>query len=179
MALDEAYRIQAAEPGDLPALAGVEARAARLFPETLLPAALRGDTLPPALLADAQRQGRLWVARHRGAAVVGFACAERLGELALLREIDVDPDHGRRGVASALLAPVFDWAMGQGAEALYLTTFAAFEPGRRLYRRTGFLPLDPERAPPAIVALLRAERAAGLGERLAMVRTWAGRSAPA
>ena len=50
-----------------------------------------------------------------------------------LEELDVHPDHGRRGLGSSLVMAVRDWAAATGHEAITLTTFRE-SPGTCLLR---------------------------------------------
>ena len=80
---------------------------------SLLPEALAEQTTSRAEAGEAQREGRLLVARDAEAGVVGFALVEFEGTEVHLEEIDVDPDHGRRGIGRALVEAVIDNADGK------------------------------------------------------------------
>jgi ribosomal protein S18 acetylase RimI-like enzyme len=99
------YRISAARVEDLSRLSAIELAAARLLeghaPES---GAERDDE--PDLLKRAQREGRLWVGLADDVSV-GFAHVEVIEPgAAHLEEIDVHPDHGRRGLAAKLIRQV-------------------------------------------------------------------------
>ena len=64
----------------------------------------------------------------------GWACITAVNTLAAWR---------RRGVAWTLMAGLTDWAVGQGAEGLYLQVEAGNAPARALYDRLGFRPAYP------------------------------------
>src|SRR6476620_297685 len=103
------YRIVDARPRDLHLIGAIELAAAKLLrghaPDTVLNEITREQDL-----RDAQSQGRLWVALA-GDTPVGFAHVEVLEpNAAHLREIDVHPDHGRRGLGRRLVAEVCGWA---------------------------------------------------------------------
>ena len=59
---------------------------------------------------DAQRQEMLWVAVAPDSQVLGFALARLIDGEPHLEEIDVHPDHGRRGIGAALVRTVIEWA---------------------------------------------------------------------
>jgi hypothetical protein len=93
-----AYSIRPAQAEDVPALSAIELAAAQLLrghaPESVL-----AETTDLGRFAEAARDGRLWVAAN-GNIPVGFALVEMLADdLPHLEELDVDPSHGRRGLA--------------------------------------------------------------------------------
>ena len=103
------YTITGARPQDITLLPAIELAAARLLaghaPESVLQ-----ETTSAEELRDAQRQGHLWVARANGAAV-GFAHVLLLEPAAAhLEEVDVHPEHGRRGLGARLIRAVCEWA---------------------------------------------------------------------
>ena len=116
------YTIALARERDLPALPAIELAAARLLvgqaPESVLT-----ETTSHEELRDAQRLAHLWVALLDDQPV-GFAHVKILETgHAHLAEIDVHPDHGRRGVGRQLVMAVCAWASGQRYESVTLTTF--------------------------------------------------------
>ncbi|OHX12168.1 GNAT family N-acetyltransferase [Chromobacterium sphagni] len=160
--------IRPAAPADLPLLADIELRAASLFPERDLPPALRGAALPADELWQAQTAGLLWVAED-GGQVAGFALAETLDDQLHLAEMDVDPEHARRGLGGMLLARVVAHAGRLGHAAVTLTTFSHLPWNAPFYRRHGFVEIAP---PPGsqLAARLWEEAALGLARRVAMRR---------
>ena len=99
------YTITAARVEDLARLSAIELAAARLLaghaPESVL-----NETTSLDVLKRAQREGRLWVALADDVPV-GFAHVEVIEpEAAHLEEIDVHPDHGRRGLGAKLIRQV-------------------------------------------------------------------------
>ncbi|POA98005.1 N-acetyltransferase [Chromobacterium sinusclupearum] len=166
--LDTRIAIRPARLADLPLLADIERRAAALFPESDLPPALRGAVLPAEALAGAQLDGLLWVAEDEGR-VAGFALAEIVDGHLHLAEMDVDPDHARRGLGAALLRRLVVEAAMRGHAALTLTTFAHLPWNAPFYRRHGFQDFAPD-ADSQLAARLRAEAAAGFRNRVALRR---------
>jgi GNAT superfamily N-acetyltransferase len=164
------YTIRAARPGDLPSLAHIERAAAAQFRDLGMTGDFLGETEDPEDLAEAQREGRLWVAEH-GGDCVGFAIGYVLddGE-AWLDEIDVHPDHGRRGVGRALALTVVEWARNLGAPSIGLTTFRDVPWNAPFYAKLGFRELSGAACSATIRRILADEAARGLpaGERLAM-----------
>lgn len=73
---------------------------------------------------------------------VGFALVEMLtGNEPHLEEIDVHPAHGRRGVGSALVRTVCEWATRSGFRDITLTTFRDVAWNMPFYARLGFAEL--------------------------------------
>ncbi|SPA46154.1 GNAT family N-acetyltransferase [Cupriavidus taiwanensis] len=162
-----APRIRLAQADDLPRLPEIELAAAALFPEGDVPALLRLVSTPDSALVAAQREGRLWVAEH-GGEVAGFALASRNGACGYLDEMDVHPDHGRRGIGRALVGTVQGWARASGLQTLNLTTFAHLPWNAPFYASMGFRLLDGSELCPLLSEALAAQRAAGLRQRVAM-----------
>jgi len=118
------YSIRSAQAEHIPALSAIELAAAQLLrghaPESVL-----AETTDERSFADAARDGRLWVA-STGNIPVGFALVKILADdLPHLEEIDVHPSHGRRGLGTALVREVCEWATLCGYVMLTLTTFRA------------------------------------------------------
>ena len=96
MLIDD-YTILSAAPEHVDALAEIERRAGARFGSSV-PERVLTRTVSPSVLEDAQRAGRLWVALTSGGEPVGFALAQSSGGRAHLDELDVLPEHGRRGI---------------------------------------------------------------------------------
>jgi GNAT superfamily N-acetyltransferase len=155
------YAIARARPEDLGVLPAIELAAVRLLhghaPESVLNA-----TTGPAAFAEAARHGRLWVALA-GNTPVGFALVKMLAEdLPHLDELDVAPAHGRRGLGTALVRAVCEWAMASGFPMLTLTTFRAVPWNMAFYARLGFVEIPPDQLRPELAAVVADEADRGL-----------------
>lgn len=166
--LEDGFLIRPPEAAELALLAQIERRAARLFSPDDLPSALSERTLPAEILSAARDAGLLWVADDAGQPV-GFALAEILDGQLHLAEMDVDPDHARRGIGSALLEHVLAHSAQAGFDGVTLNTFSHLPWNAPFYRRRGFMAFEPP-AGSALAERLRAEAAAGLRHRVAMRR---------
>lgn len=122
------------------------------------------------MLEDAQSAGRLWVVLTPDGAPVGFALAEPFAGRAHLVEIDVLPEHGRRGVGAGLIAAVEQWGLSQGFEELTLTTYVDFPWNADYYSKVGFEPISEGELDDAMRQLMEEEAALGIerARRVAM-----------
>jgi GNAT superfamily N-acetyltransferase len=164
-----AVSITPASPADLPALAGIERAAARLFPPEDLAPALAETTVPAATLEEARASGRLFVARL-GDRPVGFLVACLLDGEPFIIELDVLPEHHRRGLGSALVRAIVGWAGARGLRGVTLTTFRHLPFNAPFYAKLGFVELPPAEQGPQLRARLAEEAEQGLdpAKRVAM-----------
>src|SRR4029078_2757351 len=156
-----AYSIVRAHRRHLEALPAIELAAAQLLkghaPERAL-----NETTDLQTFSDASDNGRLWVALA-GETPVGFALVRMLGDdLAHLDELDVDPSHGRRGLGTALVLAVCEWASASGYSGVTLTTFRAVPWNLPFYARLGFTEIPADGVRPELAAVVSAEAARGL-----------------
>ena len=167
--------LRAARPEDIGVLAAVERAAGRRFEGMGL--ANIDETLPSSLVAEGQREGRLWVAEADGQ-VVGFALVTEVDGEAHLREIAVVPDHGGQGIGTALVEEVGRWAARRGLRTLTLTTFVDVAWNGPWYERLGFRPLAPEERGAGLRGIVDDEARAGLDmDRRTAMRRVIGRRA--
>lgn len=165
------YTIAAARPCDLPRLPAIEHAAATLL-AGYAPASVLAETTSQADLEAARQRGRLWVALAEDVAV-GFAHVTILEPgVAHLEEIDVHPEHGRRGLGGRLLVTVCAWAAANGYSSVSLTTFRDVPWNMPFYARFGFEEIPPAELTPALRSVIDDETRRGLdpGRRLAMRR---------
>jgi predicted N-acetyltransferase YhbS len=165
------YTVRHAREEDLGALPGVERAAGALFAERGLGAGF-AETTPPAELREALAARLLWVAVTPADEVVGFALASVFDGCVHLDELDVRPEHGRRGLGRALVEAVCAAALARGFSAVTLTTLLEVPWNAPYYERLGFRALGEPELSPALRGLLRQELARGIGGsgRVAMRR---------
>jgi GNAT superfamily N-acetyltransferase len=165
------YEITLARPGDLSRIAPIELAAARLL-AGYAPEAVLEEVTPEEDLETAQRDGRLWVALAGGEAV-GFAHVELLEpDAAHLEEIDVHPEHGRRGLGTRLVRAVCRWADSRGLGAVTLTTFRDVPWNMPFYARLGFEEVTPAALGPALHRVLEDETRRGLDPARRVPMRW-------
>jgi GNAT superfamily N-acetyltransferase len=165
------YEVTRARPGDPPFLPAIELAAATLLaghaPDSVLV-----ETTSLEVLEDAQRHGRLWVALADDVPV-GFAHVEILEPgVAHLEEIDVHPEHGRRGIGTRLIVAVCAWAATSGYLSVTLTTFRDVPWNMPFYERLGFEAIPPDELSPAMLSVIHDEMRRGFDptRRVAMRR---------
>jgi GNAT superfamily N-acetyltransferase len=155
------YTITAARQEDLVWLPAIELAAARLL-AGLAPESVLNETTSLEVLDAARREGRLWVALS-DEVPVGFAHVEAIERAALhLEEIDVHPDHGRRGLGAKLMLRVCGWAASHGYESVTLTTFRDVPWNMPFYARLGFAVVPPGELSHALRTVVDDETRRGL-----------------
>jgi putative acetyltransferase len=167
---DVSYSVIAARPRDLPVLPGIELAAARLLvghaPESVL-----SEATSAADFERACREDHLWVALN-GDAPVGFAQVEVFeAGVAHLDELDVHPDHGRRGLGRRLVGVVRDWAVRKHFGSVTLSTFRDVPWNMPFYAKLGFTVVPSVELTPALRWVVDDETRRGLDvERRVVMR---------
>ena len=156
------YRIREARRDDLSAIENIERAAAEVFSEADLPPPLREESTPRIDLEAAGREHRLLVVTTSEGEAVGFALLVLLGGHAHLAELDVHPDHGRRGLGVALVLASASNARAEGHDVLTLTTFSHLPWNAPFYQRMGFDIIESVDLEPPLRAQLDEEAALGL-----------------
>ena len=142
MMLKSGYQVRAARVEELPLLSQIEQSAARLFLNT--PYAFLVNDKPLSLdFVQQQFHARLvWVAAHCHESVVGYAISREVDDTLYLQQIDVEPEHGRRGIGTALVTTVCAWAKQQGYGIVSLSTFRDIPWNAPFYSKLGFEPVN-------------------------------------
>jgi GNAT superfamily N-acetyltransferase len=166
------YRIRGRRRIDDAALLAIENRAAQLFRHHGYPAVAEAPLPDVAALRRLFAGNRVWVATAGDDAPVGFAVAGPLEGYLHLRELSVDPAHGRRGLGAALVKAVLAAAVEHGCAGVSLTTFRFVAFNRPFYERLGFAELPLDAAPSALRDAFGRELPQGIDmkERLLMLR---------
>ncbi len=166
------YHIRLARSDDLGALPGIEQAANALFAAYGLAEQFLNLLTPIESLREGVKTDRLWVAADETDRPVGFALAGSVGDNAHLDELDVHPAHGRRGLGTALVKAVCDWARASGYRAITLTTLRHIPWNAPWYQRLGFRVLEENELGQALQELMREEIQRGLpaDQRVALRR---------
>ena len=153
------YTIRLAYESELSKIPLIELAAADRFRETHY-AYLAVDTeasVDEAYCHQQFAQGLLWVAADEMDQPVGFVVAEVLDDALFIHELDVLPDHGRRGLGRRLIAAVCERARTVGYAAVTLSTFADIPWNAPFYIRVGFCELADAELTPGLRAVQQAE----------------------
>lgn len=154
--------IRSASVQDLPRLQDIERAAGGPFRDIGMAAV--ADDEPPTLedLRGYEAAGRAWVACDDEGLAVAYLLVDVIDEAAHVEQVSVHPDHARRGLGRALIDTAARWAMGQGLEAVTLTTFAQVPWNAPYYSRLGFVEVSEADIGPGVRALREDERDKGL-----------------
>lgn len=174
--MNPGYMITAARRQDVPSLAAIERMAAQLL-RGYAPQSVLDETTSEGDFREAQTAGRLWVALASNVPV-GFALVKMLAtDLPHLKELAVHPDHGRRGVGTALVRAVCDWTWRSSFSVLTLTTFRSVRWNMPFYLRRGFEEVSNEELRPELAAVVADEAARGLDPHQRVVMRYRARAA--
>jgi len=170
--LESRVDIRRARSEELPWLLEVERRAGVRFESVSGLGEVTADLTPIAELEEAYREHRVWVAVIDNAEVVGFAYVALIDDYCHLEEVDVLPEYGRRGIGSALVRQVRDYATGKGLAGVTLTTYREVAWNAPFYRRLGFEVLSRETLTPGLAEAVADEARRGLPPEHRVVMVW-------
>ena len=162
------YAIAPAKAEHIPLLNDIELAAAAIFPPGSIPERVLSERVPIPVLTEAMEKGRLLVALDVHSTPVGYALLQISDNAALLAQLDVHPDHGRKGLGTALVMRIMEQARLMGLADLYLTTFSHVPWNAPWYAKQGFAILKEEEQPEFIKKILWEEQKRGLEHRVAM-----------
>ncbi|WP_207210343.1 GNAT family N-acetyltransferase [Nocardioides zhouii] len=131
------HAVRPARARDLPLIAAIEDSGIGMFEKVL--GDLTGDALASPAPSGQQRMSEPGFLLVAGDPAIGFAHVVDLESHAHLAQISVHPDHGRRGVGSALLEAAAERAALKGHGSLTLTTYADLPWNGPFYARHGFV----------------------------------------
>jgi ribosomal protein S18 acetylase RimI-like enzyme len=90
------------------------------------------------------RRDVVFIAREHGQ-LGGYVALRRMEEgLIVVEQIFVAPGHERRGIGRRLLAYAEGYAIAERARSLQIVVEEGNEKARSFYRRSGFVPVQPE-----------------------------------
>ena len=174
--MDNSFDIRSALARDTPFLPEIERQASALFLDWLEELDLTADKLQQVtsedIFSSAQRKGLLWVATVNSVELVGFALVQWVDGLAHLKELDVLPNYGRKGIGTGLVQTVCQWAEETGISAVTLTTFRHVPWNAPFYAQLGFQVVSPNQTLPEHLALISCERAQGLRSDLRVLMSY-------
>jgi GNAT superfamily N-acetyltransferase len=170
--MPDGYRIRMRVAADDPALVEVENRASELFRDHGFPDVADASIPDVAVLRAMMAGQKVWVAVDATDRPVGFAVAAAIEGYLHLRELSVDPAHGRRGVGTALVETVVAEARAGNFAGTSLTTFRNLPFNAPFYARLGFAVMPLDVAPAALKAQFLSEMPPGIDpeSRVLMLR---------
>jgi len=138
--------IERADPSQVEALCAIERKAVQLFRGHTAWPSYSAMSIPPLLLLQAISRGLVWVALDQSAAPLGFVWLDtQAGGIAIgIAEINVLPEHGRRGIGAALLEQACAWARASGYRRVDLGTLADVPWNAPFYAKHGFSVVDKD-----------------------------------
>ena len=172
MAHSQAYAIRPVRHAELPKLQSIEAAAAQLFRHTPQSWIADDEGMALATLDHWFVLGKIWVAVDEQDEPVGFAIARAVDGTAYLHELDVHPQHGRRGLGARLIDTVVTWARENDYPAVTLATCSNIPWNAPYYTRLGFRILQEDELGPGLQEVRAHELEAGwpAAERVCMIR---------
>jgi 4-diphosphocytidyl-2-C-methyl-D-erythritol kinase len=135
------FHIELAQPDQVEALCAIERAALELFRGHRAWASYAAMPIPPPLLYRAINRALVWVALGADGTPLGFVWLDTdVGPGGIgIAEIDVLPQHGRRGIGTILLEHACDWARAAGYRQVDLGTLADVPWNAPFYARHGFV----------------------------------------
>ncbi len=166
------FNIRLAKEQDLAILQVIEKKASALFAKTKHYAAVSKYVTSLDDFKLARAAGHLFVAINDADIPIGFVLIEKMKHGAHLHEIDVLPEYGRKGVGTALVKKVCEWAMENKHPAVTLTTYKDIPWNAPFYRSLGFYDLSINELPDQLYKLFLRENEIGLlmEERVVMYK---------
>jgi GNAT superfamily N-acetyltransferase len=163
--------IRSARGDELAACVEVERRSSARFADVVGLEHWVGDTSDLSLVEAAHAQDLVWVAELDGE-LVGWCYASRRDGTLFIEQLDVIPEHGRRGIGRVLIEAVADRARDEGLTAVTLTTDTHVVWNRPWYEKLGFVVIPRAEQGPELAAVLEHEAAMGfdLTRRVTMRR---------
>jgi GNAT superfamily N-acetyltransferase len=155
-------QIRPANIADLAVLAEIERAAATLFLDTPYAFLVDDEPLPLDFVIQQFQAGRVWVAVDRRDTPIGYAITQEVDGKAYLRQVDVHPAHGRRGIGRELVKQVCVWAREQNYCRILLSTFLDIPWNAPFYAKLGFKVLPETELSPGFQQIRCREAEAGL-----------------
>lgn len=158
----EHYRIRPARTEEIGRVREIEDEAGKRFTGLGLIDEALDDSFPWDELSRLIDAGQVWVACDTTDRPVGMVIASVRDGAVHVEEMDVLPEHGRRGLGAGLLGRVCAWAQEHGYPAVTLSTFLDVPWNGPFYRKHGFRDLRAAEWSPGMPAIRDAEARNGL-----------------
>ncbi len=141
--MKDAFRLRPATEADIADMRAAEQKAGETFRAIGYDFCADGPNRAPEEHQRVIAAGITFIAEAPSGETAGFAMLEPMdGEVHLL-EIDVIPEHQKKGLARGLIASGEAWALTKGFDAMTLTTYRDVPWNAPFYRRLGFVEIEP------------------------------------
>lgn len=161
--------VRAPRHEELAALREIETLCGRRYRDFGLDTVADDEPASVEVLQGYSDEGRAWVAAQADDGPIGYILVDEIDGAAHIEQVSVLPDHQGRGVGRALIERAARWAVGQGMNALTLTTFDRIPWNRPLYEHLGFRVIPEQRWGPGLRAVREQEAQHGLDPALRVV----------
>jgi GNAT superfamily N-acetyltransferase len=145
--------IRAPRFDELERLRDIEWAAGTLFNETEFAAVASHEPASVEELAAYVRAGHAWLIANEDDVPIAYAVVDIVDGNTHLEQLSVVPEHGRRGLGTALLEHTCTWAREHGHEAVTLTTFRDVPWNGPYYAQHGFVVMTDAEVGPELQAL--------------------------
>ena len=156
------YTFRRATEKDIDTLTAIETNAASIFKDIPELADLGGSHVAVETIHDWLSNGRVYIAEDNGTPA-GFVAAIPRDTAVYVAEVSTLPAYQGKGVGTALLGLVMDWARERAASTddrprVSLTTYREVSWNAPWYRKLGFKEVEPETIGPKHVQKVRYDR---------------------
>lgn len=162
MSVPDGYRIRLATTSELDLCVAIERRAAVRFQSVGLAEVMATVVTPRVALEQGVHERGLFVAVDASDGPVGFALVTTLDGEAHLLELDVLPEHGRKGLGRALVIAALAWGHERKLPRLTLSTLDFVPWNAPFYASLGFRALRDDELGEELRASQALDRARGL-----------------
>jgi GNAT superfamily N-acetyltransferase len=135
---ESGYHIRLARPDEVGRLREIEDEAGERFNGLDIFDPELSSSFPLDELYRLAKLGQVWVMCGRNDFPVGMIIASVRCGNGYIEELDVLPEHGRRGLGRRLIEHVCEWARERGCSAVDLSTFRDVPWNGPFYRKNGF-----------------------------------------
>lgn len=156
------YVVRSARTDELDRVLAIEDEAGTRFAGLALVDPTRDTSFSRERLTELAALGQVWVVCGVEDVPVGMVIASVREGIGWVEEIDVVPEHGRRGLGGRLLERVCAWGRAHRLPAVGLSTFRDVAWNGPFYRRHGFVEIEPAAWTPGMQAIRADEAARGL-----------------
>ncbi len=159
LTLPEGYAITSVSHEDIAALIVIDKAASALFvPTGLIRPEMLDDHVPPDAFEAAIISDHVFAARDADGRPVGFILTSQRGNSLYLDQVSVHPEHGRKGLGTALVIRILREAEDRRLPDVILSTFRDLPWNGPFYISLGFRELPRSKLEPYMLEIEDAQR---------------------